>query len=255
MIPKARHTFASATLAVCLAALGCQTPRSASRTEQENSGNLSSTNKVEIQIALGRSLESQGEFAKAEAVYREAIKRDPKHAEASIRMAILLDRVGRFAEASPHYEAALKADPGNAEIYCDRGYSLAIQGRNSEAEAALRQAITKAPNLARAHNNLGLLLGRKGQSEEALAEFRKAGCPEVDAHLNLAFALSESQRWTDAKEHVQIAKTLGNGAPAVVEGTTEIETMIARAEAPRAITTSHDPSILQAGTTADPRKK
>jgi Tfp pilus assembly protein PilF len=250
MNPKARHTFASVIFAVCLAALGCQTSRLASRKENDSPNKLTPSKEAEIQIALGRSLESQGDFAKAEAIYREAIKRDPKRAEASIRMAVLLDRTGRFAEAAPFYAAALKAEPGNAEIYCDRGYSLALQGKNSEAETTLRQAIVKAPKLARAHNNLGLLLGRKGQSEEALAEFRKAGCPEVDAHLNLAFALCESQRWTDAKDQVQIAKSLGEGEPAVVEGTTEIETMIARAEAPRAITAGRDGSVLQAGANA-----
>lgn len=255
MIPKARTIFASATLAVCVAALGCQTPRQTKRAEKEDTTKLSSRDKSEIQVALGRSFESQGDFAKAEGVYREALKQNPKHAEASIRMAILLDRLGRFAEAGHHYDTALKSDPGNAEYFCDRGYSLAIQGRSNEAEVALRQAITKAPKLARAHNNLGLLLGRKGQTEEALAEFRKAGCPEVDAHLNLAFSLSESKRWTDAKEHVDIAKRLGNGEPAVVEGTTEIETMIARAEAPRANAMGSDPNVLQAGVTGAPNNR
>ena len=243
---RARNPLTIFILAASLAPLGCsQLPHSASRKTGEEAHVLAPGGQAEIQTALGRSFESQGEFSKAEAVYQEAIKRDPKHADASIRLAILLDRMGRFAEATPHYEAAIKAEPGNADVYCDRGYSLCLQGRDAEAEIALRQAIVKSPTLARAHNNLGLLLGRKARTDEALAEFRKAGCPEVDAHLNLAFALSESKRWAEAKIQLQLVKTLGKGTPEILEGTTEIETMIARAEAPLA--TSRDPNVLQAG--------
>ena len=243
---RARNPLAVFILAASLGPLGCsQLPHMASHTPGENARGLAPGSQAEIQIALGRSFESQGEFSKAEAVYEEAIKRDPKHAEGSTRLAILLDRMGRFAEATPHYEAAIKAEPGNADVFCDRGYSLCLQGRDAEAEIALRQALVKSPTLARAHNNLGLLLGRKVRIDEALAEFRKAGCPDVDAHLNLAFALSESKRWTEAKEQLQIAKSIGKGAPAVLEGATEIATMIARAEAPSAI--GGDPNVLQAG--------
>ena len=38
-----------------------------------------------------------------------------------------------------------------------------------------------------------------GRAEEALGEFRKAGCPEPDAHLNLAFALGQERKWGEGR--------------------------------------------------------
>lgn len=203
----------------------------------------------DIQIALGRSLESEGDLDKAMLAYREAIRLDPKRADAHVRMAIILDRAGRFAEAVPHYEAALKARPGDAEIFCDRGYSLCLQSKNVEAEVALRQAIAKNPDLARAHNNLGLLLGRTNRPDAALAEFRQAGCPEADAHLNLAFALGQDRKWAEARRHLELARGLGANAPAVDQGVADLASLIARAESGHA-TSPTDPAVITAGGSA-----
>lgn len=234
---------------LCLAIAGCgQLPRIGSGPDG-GVRKIANGEAAEIQVALGRSLESEGDFDKAMAAYREAARRDPKRADAELRMAVLLDRLGRFSEASPHFEAALKASPGDAEIFCDRGYSFCLQGKNVEAEAALRQAIVRKPDLARAHNNLGLLLGRANRPDEALAEFRKAGCPEPDAHLNLAFALGQDRKWGEAKRHLQMAKTLGAHTPAVDEGAAELERLIARTEIARAIAPA-DPAVKTASKTS-----
>ena len=211
----------------CFSIAGCgQMPL---RKERE-AKNVKPAAAADVQVALGRSFEEQGDFDKAIAAYREAARRDPKRVDAPLRVAILLDRAGRFAESSPYYAAALKASPGNAEIFCDRGYSLALQGKDAEAEAMLRQAIAKKPDLARAHNNLGVLLGRTKRAEESLAEFRKAGNPEHEAELNLAFALSLDQQWSDAKAHLVIAKSLDPKTFDPGQAGAEIRTLIARGE-------------------------
>ena len=169
--------------------------------------------------------------------------------EPAIASRWLVGRLGKFNESSPYYEAALKASPGDPEIFCDRGYSLCLQGRDTEAETALRQAIAKKPDMPRAHNNLGLLLGRSGRAPEALTEFRKAGCPEADAELNLAFALGQNRRWSEAKEHVEIARSLGANLPNVKEGVAEIDALIARAEAAPTSLAGSDPAVLRAKAT------
>ena len=233
-------------VAVCLVLTGCgHIPRMAVRQRLE-SRKLHSGEAADIQFALGRSHESEGEFDKAMIAYREAARRDHKRADAPLRVAILLDRFGRFSESAPYYEDALKASPGNPEIFCDRGYSLALQGRDLEAATAYRQAIATNPDLARAHNNLGVLLGRTGQQDEALAEFRKAGCPEPDAQLNLAFALSMNHQWEEAKQHVQIAHKLGAKSLEVALSVTEMNRIIALAENTPASSPVTDLALLKA---------
>ena len=63
----------------------------------------------------------------------------------------------------------------------------------------LRQSIAVSPEHRRAHNNLALLLVRDNRLGEALAEFGKAGSEPVQAHMNLAFALTTNQRWEPAR--------------------------------------------------------
>lgn len=216
---------------LCVTFAGCgHTSRFKSRRDQAQGHGLAANQTAEIQLAMGRSLEAEGEFDKAIAAYREAAQTEPNRYEPRLRTAILLDRFGRFTEAAPHYMAALKASPGNAEIYADRGYSLCIQGRDAEGEVALRQAIAIEPRLARAHNNLAALLARSGRTDDALAEFRKAGCPESDAQLNLAFALGQGRRWDEAKKHLEIAKQAAPSAKAISEDVAHLEALITRAE-------------------------
>ena len=189
-------------------------------------GRVSKAQSADIQLALGRSLEAQGDVERALAAYADAARLDPRRGEPAHRRAVLLDKNGRFAEAGPLYEAALKASPGDAEVFADKGYSLMLQGKDAEAERCLRQAIAAEPKRARAHNNLGLLLGRGGREAEALAEFADAGVAEVDARANLAFALGQSRRFERASKQVEVARSLGTS-----EGLAAVDDLLARARA------------------------
>ncbi len=226
-------TLRIAALAIaCLLFLGCnQTPRHNARPARPAPGELKPEAVADVQVSLARSFEEQGDVDKAMSAYREAARRDPRRADAPLRLAVLLDQAGRFAESAPYYDAALKASPGNAEIFCDRGYSLALQGKDAEAEALFRQAIARQPDLARAHNNLGVLLGRTNHPNEALAEFRKAGGLESDAHLNLAFALSLDHKYDEARKHVALARETSPNSPQLAEAAQEIDSLIARGSA------------------------
>jgi len=237
---------------LCVTFAGCgHTSRFKSRRDRAEGHGLAAGQTAEIQIAMGRSFEAEGDYDKAMAAYGEAARTAPKRAEPQIRTAILLDRLGRFAEAAPYYNAALKASPGNAEIYADRGYSLCLQGRDAEGEVALRQAIVIEPRLARAHNNLGALLARAGRTDDALAEFRKAGCPESDAQLNLAFSLGQGRRWNEARKHLEIAKRAAPSTSEAGEGVAHLEALIARAETMKpggtGLGTTSDPDVVRTG--------
>src|SRR4051812_37205233 len=89
--------------------------------------NLTAAQEADVQVALGRTLEKQGEIAKAMASYQEAVRRDAHRADAYLRLAILHDRQGQFRDSAALYQQALAARPGDPDIYSDKGYSLYLQ--------------------------------------------------------------------------------------------------------------------------------
>ncbi|MDE3158590.1 MAG: tetratricopeptide repeat protein, partial [Acidobacteriota bacterium] len=210
---------------------------------------LKSRQVADVQVALGRSLERQGETARAIAAYNEALRADPGRADAGLRLAMLYDKEGKFKEALPLYQKALAAYPGDPDIFCDMGYSLYLQGRLVEAEINLRQALALAPDKARAHNNLGLVLGCSDRSEEALTEFRRAGCSEADAQINLAFALTLENKWAEARKRYQMALAADASSAAARKGLQELETALAKVDRlrhVRAARESTDPVTVSA---------
>jgi Tfp pilus assembly protein PilF len=158
------------------------------------------------------------------------LKQDPDRADASLRVAILLDQQGKFAQAQEYYRRVQTVQPRNADLHCNLGYSLYLQGRLSEAETALRQAITLNPDHRRAHNNLGLVLASQGQQDEALTEFRRAGCGEVDAHINLAFTLTLQSRLPEARSHYEQALAADPASASAKKGLQELNHLMARTE-------------------------
>jgi Tfp pilus assembly protein PilF len=159
---------------------------------------------ADVWIALGRSFEEEGKAEEARSAYLSALKKDPKRADAELRLAILEERGGDARESERHFAQAMKLDPKNPEILCDRGYSLYQRKLLADAETTLKQALTINPLHQRSHNNLALVLARKGDTQAALREFTKAGCDNSDAHANLGLILAMEGHFDESKkEYVQ----------------------------------------------------
>ncbi|WP_435016323.1 tetratricopeptide repeat protein [Tundrisphaera sp. TA3] len=154
---------------------------------------------ADVQVALGRSLEEQGQAAGAEDAYRRALENDPRRADAHARLAVLLDLKGDFPGGAKHFAEAARLEPKNPEWRCDLGYHFAIQRRWAEAEKGLREAIDLDRNHARAHNNLGMVLAHRGDDEAALAEFARAGLDPSDARANLGLILASEGQLSEAE--------------------------------------------------------
>jgi Tfp pilus assembly protein PilF len=195
---------------------------------QTADGNLSAAQQADIQIAMGRVNERQGDFAGAMTAYREAVKRDSRRADAYARMAILHDKQGEFREAAELYRQALKLSPGSPDIYCDMGYSLYLQRRWAESEMNLRQAIAFDGKHARAHNNLAMLLARDGRLIDALEEFRKAGNDPASAHANLGFVLSTDRRWDEARTQYELAVAADPSSQELKDRLAQLDTLVAK---------------------------
>lgn len=169
---------------------------------------LTDAQAADVQLALGRTFEQQGEFDSAISAYLAAVRRNPKRAEPYLRLAILSDLQGNFAQAARYYQRALQMDPGNAEIFSDRGYSLYLQRQWSEAEMNLKQSLALDPELPRAHNNLGVVLAHTGRFDAAVVEFQNGGSSEPESHVAVAAIATLNRRWDEARKHYELALAL-----------------------------------------------
>ena len=108
---------------------------------------------------------------------------------------------GAVDEAVQHYQQALKIDPKFADAHNMLGDAFREQGKLAEAARCYRAALEHAPNLANAHYGLGVTLLERSDALNATVYFRKALALEPDfakAHNALGFALMETGKSSEA---------------------------------------------------------
>lgn len=188
-------------------------------------------------LLVGQALRQHqaGDFAGAEAIYRQVLAQDPGHADAlhlcgclaadlgrtdeaislvtravernpnaypfHYNLANLLGKQGRQDEAVGHYREAIRLKPDYAQAYNNLGLALSSQGDRPGAMACFEQAIRFKPGYADPYYNLGLALKAEGDLGRAIAAYREAiriRPDHADAHYNLGNALSFAKRLEDA---------------------------------------------------------
>ena len=88
---------------------------------------------LDARINLGRLLHESGRFARAEAVYREALVRCGSDAVLLYNLGVLLEDMKRPTEALKAYEAALALDPRFADCHYNMALLAQTLGRRKEA--------------------------------------------------------------------------------------------------------------------------
>ena len=79
--------------------------------------------------------------------YSEAIKLEPKNAEAYNNRANAYSLLGQFNHALRDYDQAIKLDPKNARIYANRGMIKLRQGKGEDAQVDFNKAVELQPDL------------------------------------------------------------------------------------------------------------
>ena len=183
-----------------------------------------------------------GRLAEAEAIYRQILASDPRHADAMHLLGLLAHQAGRndvavetilkaialvptapafysslgqtyrklcrYDEAIAAYRRAIQLKPDLPEAHSNLGNALSDQGHLDEAVAAYRRALELRPDFPDAHNNLGKALKDRGQLDEAIAACRRALQLKPDfaeAHNNLGTALTDQGRLDEALSAFQRA--------------------------------------------------
>jgi protein O-GlcNAc transferase len=189
----------------------------------------------ELTVAAGLQRHQAGQFAEAEAIYRQVLAHNPNDSDAlnllgvlalqanrldisldlisralavdgsvanyHTNRAIVLERMGRGDEAMQSHLQALRLQPNSPEVHCNIGNLLHKQSRNDEAAAAFEMALRLRPDYAEVHYNLGNVRISQGRKKEAVAEYQaavriKPDC--MEAYINLGNVLQELNRLDEA---------------------------------------------------------
>jgi tetratricopeptide (TPR) repeat protein len=125
---------------------------------------------------------------------RQAVRLDPRDADAYYHLGNALGRQGEMDEATRSYERVISLQPGRAEAYNNLGYGLYLKGKIRRAIACYRRAIDLDTKDLHAHNNLGKALVLQKEWAQAEAAYRKAlalAPRSTGAHIGLAGVLEQ----------------------------------------------------------------
>ena len=150
---------------------------------------------MNVQAALQRAIEfhQTGRLREAEALYRQILDVQPRHADALHLLGLIALQSGHPEAAVEQIQQAIASRPSD-NFYCNLGNALKALGRRGEAIASYRQALVLNPQLPEALCNLGHTLVDEGQGEEAAACCRRAIALRpgfAAAHCNLGRALAQ----------------------------------------------------------------
>ncbi len=126
-------------------------------------------------IQQGKNASTAGDFVKAEAIWREALRRKPKDPNVWVFLGRSLRLQDKLDEALTAYRKAIELNPQNPYAFNGLGNTLASQeNRLDEAIAAYRKAIQIDPKFGFAYTGLGNILYAQNKIPEAIAYYRKA---------------------------------------------------------------------------------
>src|SRR5436190_1020036 len=105
-------------------------------------------------FALARHYHQAGDLRQAESLYRQVLRTDPGHAEASHLLGGIAYQSGHHAAAADLMRQAVANAPANAGYHADLGLVSLALGQPQVAADCCEQALRVNPDLPEAHNNL-----------------------------------------------------------------------------------------------------
>jgi len=118
------------------------------------------------------------DFDRATMCFTEAIRLDPKYAEAYCNRGRVHGSKGEYDRAIADFTEAARLNPDVADAFYCRGLAYAQKGDLDKAIADLSEAIRLNPKDAEAYHDRGLTYeekGEKGKADEDFAQAKKLG--------------------------------------------------------------------------------
>ncbi|HSB07518.1 MAG TPA: tetratricopeptide repeat protein [Thermodesulfobacteriota bacterium] len=156
---------------------------------------------AEAYFQIGYCLGKLGKYQEAIESYQQALRIKPNDADTHNNLCVAYGMIGRYPEAIAFCQRTLLIKPDFAESYNNMAWSLHKLGRYQEAIDACKEAIRLKPDFALAHYNLGNNYGALKQYKEAMESYKEAiriKFDHAEGHLNLGAAYNEMGRYEDA---------------------------------------------------------
>jgi len=122
----------------------------------------------------GLAYRSKGDFDRAIADLSEAVRLDPKYAEAYYGRGLAYGNKDDLDRAIADYSEAIRLKPRVPAVHYNRGKLYQLQGNNDRAIADFSEAIRLDPKFAAAYNNRGFAYLNQGRTDRAIADFDEA---------------------------------------------------------------------------------
>ncbi len=116
--------------------------------------------KALFQFQKGERLAQNDKFEEAIAAYRQALRIQPKYAQASLQMGLAYARLNQYPEAVKAFKEAIRLQPQWGLAHENLGVAYIKMGHWQDARDAFLEAVRLHPNDAEAHYNLGLAYGK-----------------------------------------------------------------------------------------------
>ena len=133
--------------------------------------------------------------------YSEAIRLNPKYAQAYYNRGYAKSKLKQYAEAITDYDVAIRLDPKDANAHYNRGYAKDELKQYKGAITDYDEAIRLDPNYARAYYNRGYAKNELKQYAEAITDYDMAirlDPNDANAYNNRGFAKDELKRYAEA---------------------------------------------------------
>jgi Flp pilus assembly protein TadD len=160
---------------------------------------------------IGLSFARAGDYEKALSYSEEAVKRNPRYAEAYCLIGTCYGMLGRYQEASEAFKQTISIKPDFVDALCYLGMSYNKLQRYAEAIEAYKQAIRIKPDYADALCYLGMSYNKLQRYAEAIEAHKQAIRIKPDfalAHYSLGLDYLEVGDKGSALNEYKILKTL-----------------------------------------------
>jgi len=130
--------------------------------------------KSEAATAKGLALLRQCDLRTAEAAFNDALKSDPKNADALNGLGVAVGLLGQTKDAAGHFMNAIRANQYLTDAWMNLAALALAAGKLPEAEGLFAAAAQRDPSSAEAVAGLALVLSMSGKAPEAVAQLDEA---------------------------------------------------------------------------------
>jgi tetratricopeptide (TPR) repeat protein len=155
-------------------------------------------------LAAGQLAESMGDLQRAVMQYREALKLDPKHQNATFALGRILTQQRQFPEAIATWQKYIELTKNAPAAYNNLAFTYEAAGNVAQAEATYRQCIQRDPAQVECRLNYGKMLARNNRIDEATQQMSAVLRP-AEVSYNLGKVFEQQKKVEQAKAYYKRA--------------------------------------------------